>query len=199
MAKLILIRHGQSIWNAENRFTGWTDVELSDKGIKEAEDAGRELKDVKFDVIHTSNLIRAKRTAEIVLSANSASFDVETKIDWRLNERNYGSLQGQNKAETAEKHGSEQVRIWRRSFDVAPPDGESLEMTAKRTIPYFKEEIISDLEAGMNVLVSAHGNSLRSIVMYIERISPSDIVSFEIPTGIPRYYEYIEGEINLID
>ena len=199
LAKLILIRHGQSIWNAENRFTGWTDVELSDKGIKEAEDAGRELKDVKFDVIHTSNLIRAKRTAEIVLSANSASFDVETKIDWRLNERNYGSLQGQNKAETAKKHGSEQVRIWRRSFDVAPPDGESLEMTAKRTIPYFKEEIISDLEAGMNVLVSAHGNSLRSIVMYIERISPSDIVSFEIPTGIPRYYEYIEGEINLID
>ena len=199
LTKLILIRHGQSIWNAENRFTGWTDVELSDKGIKEAEDAGRELKDVKFDVIHTSNLIRAKRTAEIVLSANSASFDVETKIDWRLNERNYGSLQGQNKAETAEKHGSEQVRIWRRSFDVAPPDGESLEMTAKRTIPYFKEEIIPDLEAGMNVLVSAHGNSLRSIVMYIERISPSDIVSFEIPTGIPRYYEYIEGEINLID
>ena len=199
LAKLILIRHGQSIWNAENRFTGWTDVELSDKGIKEAEDAGRELEDVKFDVIHTSNLIRAKRTAEIVLSANSASFDVETKIDWRLNERNYGSLQGQNKAETAEKHGSEQVRIWRRSFDVAPPDGESLEMTAKRTIPYFKEEIIPDLEAGMNVLVSAHGNSLRSIVMYIERISPSDIVSFEIPTGIPRYYEYIEGEINLID
>ena len=199
LAKLILIRHGQSIWNAENRFTGWTDVELSDKGIKEAEDAGRELKDVKFDVIHTSNLIRAKRTAEIVISANSASFDVETKMDWRLNERNYGSLQGQNKAETAEKHGSEQVRIWRRSFDVAPPDGESLEMTAKRTIPYFKEEIIPDLEAGMNVLVSAHGNSLRSIVMYIERISPSDIVSFEIPTGIPRYYEYIEGEINLID
>ena len=199
LTKLILIRHGQSIWNAENRFTGWTDVELSDKGIKEAEDAGRELKDVKFDVIHTSNLIRAKRTAEIVISANSASFDVETKMDWRLNERNYGSLQGQNKAETAEKHGSEQVRIWRRSFDVAPPDGESLEMTAKRTIPYFKEEIIPDLEAGMNVLVSAHGNSLRSIVMYIERISPSDIVSFEIPTGIPRYYEYIEGEINLID
>ena len=199
LTKLILIRHGQSIWNAENRFTGWTDVELSDKGIKEAEDAGRELKDVKFDVIHTSNLIRAKRTAEIVISANSASFDVETKMDWRLNERNYGSLQGQNKAETAEKHGSEQVRIWRRSYDVAPPDGESLEMTAKRTIPYFKEEIIPDLEAGMNVLVSAHGNSLRSIVMYIERISPSDIVSFEIPTGIPRYYEYIEGEINLID
>ena len=199
LTKLILIRHGQSIWNAENRFTGWTDVELSDKGIKEAEDAGRELRDVKFDVIHTSNLIRAKRTAEIVLSANSASFDVETKMDWRLNERNYGSLQGQNKAETAEKHGSEQVRIWRRSFDVAPPDGESLEMTAKRTIPYFKEKIFPDLEAGMNVLVSAHGNSLRSIVMYIERISPSDIVSFEIPTGIPRYYEYIEGEINLID
>ena len=135
----------------------------------------------------------------IEYAKSSHAFDVETKIDWRLNERNYGSLQGQNKAETAEKHGSEQVRIWRRSFDVAPPDGESLEMTAKRTIPYFKEEILPDLEAGMNVLVSAHGNSLRSIVMYIERISPSDIVSFEIPTGIPRYYEYIEGEINLID
>ncbi|MBJ29528.1 MAG: 2,3-bisphosphoglycerate-dependent phosphoglycerate mutase [Euryarchaeota archaeon] len=199
MTKLILIRHGQSIWNAENRFTGWTDVELSDKGIKEAEDAGLELKEVKIDVIHTSDLIRAKKTAEIVLLENSASVDVEIKTDWRLNERNYGSLQGLNKAETAEKHGSEQVHLWRRSFDVAPPDGESLEMTAKRTIPYFREEIFPDLKAGMNVLVSAHGNSLRSIVMHIERISPSDIVSFEIPTGVPRYYEYIGGEINLID
>ena len=199
MTKLILIRHGQSIWNAENRFTGWTDVELSDKGIKEAEDAGLELKEVKIDVIHTSDLIRAKKTAEIVLLENSASVDVEIKTDWRLNERNYGSLQGLNKAETAEKHGLEQVHLWRRSFDVAPPDGESLEMTAKRTIPYFREEIFPDLKAGMNVLVSAHGNSLRSIVMHIERISPSDIVSFEIPTGVPRYYEYIGGEINLID
>ena len=199
MTKLILIRHGQSIWNAENRFTGWTDVELSDKGIKEAEDAGLELKEVKIDVIHTSDLIRAKKTAEIVLLENSASVDVEIKTDWRLNERNYGSLQGLNKAETAEKHGLEQVHLWRRSFDVAPPDGESLEMTAKRTIPYFQEEIFPDLKTGLNVLVSAHGNSLRSIVMHIERISPSNIVSFEIPTGVPRYYEYIGGEINLID
>ena len=118
-----------------------------------------------------------------------------TKSDWRLNERNYGSLQGLNKAETAEKHGSEQVHIWRRSFDVAPPDGESLEMTAERTIPYFEDEIMPDLESGMNVLVSAHGNSLRSIVMHIEKISPEDIVSFEIPTGVPRYYELSEGEI----
>lgn len=199
MAKLILIRHGQSVWNAENRFTGWTDVDLSDKGVKEAEAAGHELRGQVIDVVHTSDLIRAKRTAEIVIRANGSSKEAVTKSDWRLNERNYGSLQGLNKAETAEKHGAEQVRIWRRSFDVAPPDGESLEMTAKRTIPYFEGEILPDLESGMNVLVSAHGNSLRSIVMHIEGISPQDIVSFEIETGVPRYYEYSDGVISLND
>ena len=175
MPKLILIRHGQSVWNAENRFTGWTDV------------------------VHTSDLIRAKRTAEIVIRANGSSKEAVTKSDWRLNERNYGSLQGLNKAETAEKHGAEQVRIWRRSFDVAPPDGESLEMTAERTIPYFEGEILPDLQSGMSVLVSAHGNSLRSIVMHIEGISPQEIVSFEIETGVPRYYDYSDGKISLID
>ena len=199
MGKLILIRHGQSVWNAENRFTGWTDVDLSDKGVKEAEEAGNELRSQVIDVVHTSDLIRAKRTAEIVIRANVSSKDAVTKSDWRLNERNYGSLQGLNKAETAEKHGAEQVRIWRRSFDVAPPEGESLEMTAKRTIPYFEEEILPDLESGVNVLVSAHGNSLRSIVMHIEGISPEDIVSFEIQTGVPRYYDYSNGELSLID
>ena len=199
MAKLILIRHGQSVWNAENRFTGWIDVDLSEKGILEAEEAGRELRNQGIDVVHTSDLIRAQRTAEIVIRANESSNETVTKSDWRLNERNYGSLQGLNKAETAEKHGSEQVHIWRRSFDVAPPDGESLEMTAIRTIPYFEEEILPDLEAGMDVLVSAHGNSLRSIVMHIERISPEDIVSFEIATGVPRYYEFVDGEIKLVD
>ena len=199
MADLILIRHGQSVWNAENRFTGWTDVDLSDRGVKEAEEAGIELRDQVIDVIHTSDLIRAKRTAEIVILANVCSKDTVTKSDWRLNERNYGSLQGLNKAETAEKHGAEQVRIWRRSFDVAPPEGESLEMTAKRTIPYFEEEIRPDLESGMSVLVSAHGNSLRSIVMHIEGISPNDIVSFEIQTGVPRYYDYSDGKLNLVD
>ena len=199
MARLILIRHGQSVWNAENRFTGWTDVDLSEKGVEEAEEAGNELRDQVIDVIHTSDLIRAKRTAEIVIRANVSSKDTVTKSDWRLNERNYGALQGLNKAETAEKHGAAQVRIWRRSFDVAPPEGESLEMTAKRTIPYFEEEILPDLESGESVLVSAHGNSLRSIVMHIEGISPEDIVSFEIQTGVPRYYDYSNGELSLID
>jgi 2,3-bisphosphoglycerate-dependent phosphoglycerate mutase len=199
LSKLILIRHGQSVWNAENRFTGWTDVDLSEKGVKEAEEAGNELRNQVIDVVHTSDLIRAKRTAEIVIRANVSSKDTVTKSDWRLNERNYGALQGLNKAETAEEHGAEQVRIWRRSFDVAPPEGESLEMTAKRTIPYFEEEILPDLESGVNVLVSAHGNSLRSIVMHIEGISPEDIVSFEIQTGVPRYYGYSDGEIRLID
>ena len=199
LTKLILIRHGQSVWNAENRFTGWTDVDLSDKGVTEAEEAGQELRNQVIDIVHTSDLIRAKRTAGIVIRANVSSKDTVTKSDWRLNERNYGALQGLNKAETAEKHGAEQVRIWRRSFDVAPPEGESLEMTAKRTIPYFEEEILPDLESGMNVLVSAHGNSLRSIVMHIEGISPDDIVSFEIKTGVPRYYDYSDGVLSLID
>lgn len=191
MASLILIRHGQSVWNASNRFTGWTDVDLSDKGIIEAEEAGRQLSDIRIDVVHTSDLIRAQRTAKIVMQQNESSGeDVPTRYDWRLNERHYGALQGLNKAETAEKHGAEQVQIWRRSFDVPPPEGESLEMTAERTIPYFTEEILPDLESGKNVLVSAHGNSLRSIVMHIEGISPDDIVSLEIPTGSPLLYRH---------
>ena len=191
MASLILIRHGQSVWNASHRFTGWTDVDLSDKGVIEAEEAGRQLSDIRIDVVHTSDLIRAQRTAKIVMQQNESSGeDVPTKYDWRLNERHYGALQGLNKAETAEKHGAEQVQIWRRSFDVPPPEGESLEMTAERTIPYFTEEILPDLESGKNVLVSAHGNSLRSIVMHIEGISPDDIVSLEIPTGSPLLYRH---------
>jgi len=196
MSKLILIRHGQSVWNAANRFTGWTDVELSEVGFSEAEEAGRSLSSQRIDVVHTSDLIRAQRTAEIIMSLNEASEGYSTKSDWRLNERNYGSLQGLNKAETAEKFGAEQVHIWRRSFDVAPPDGESLEMTAERTIPYFEEEILPDLQEGRGVLVSAHGNSLRSIVMHIEGISPEDIVSLEIQTGSPMFYEFEGGEIS---
>ena len=140
--------------------------------------------------------MRAQRTAEIIMRYNKGSEGVPTKYDWRLNERHYGALQGLNKAETAEKHGAEQVHIWRRSFDVAPPDGESLEMTAERTIPYFAEEILPDLVDGKNVLVSAHGNSLRSIVMHIDGISPEDIVSLEIPTGEPIHYSYEEGVIS---
>jgi len=196
MARLILVRHGQSVWNASNRFTGWTDVGLSEQGVEEAEDAGRQLSDIRIDIVHTSDLVRAQRTAEIIMQHNEASEDVPTKYDWRLNERHYGALQGLNKAETAERHGAEQVHIWRRSFDVAPPEGESLEMTAERTIPYFTEEIIPDLVSGKNVLVSAHGNSLRSIVMHIDGISPEDIVSLEIPTGEPIHYSYEEGVIS---
>ena len=196
MSNLILIRHGQSVWNAANRFTGWTDVELSEVGVSEAEEAGRSLSSRRIDVVHTSDLIRAQRTAEIIMSLNEASEGYSTRFDWRLNERNYGSLQGLNKAETAEKFGAEQVHIWRRSFDVAPPDGESLEMTAERTIPYFEEEILPDLQAGRGVLVSAHGNSLRSIVMHIEGISPGEIVSLEIQTGSPMFYEFEGGEIS---
>lgn len=195
MTMLVLIRHGQSVWNAANRFTGWTDVKLSEKGEIEAADAGLELADVLFDVVHTSGLIRAQRTADIVMSKNTVSGKIPTRVDERLNERHYGDLQGLNKAETAEIHGADQVHIWRRSFDVPPPGGESLEMTAERTIPYFVEEIIPDLESGKNVLVAAHGNSLRSIVMHIEGISPEEITSLEIPTGIPMFYRFDNGKI----
>ena len=171
MVTLVLIRHGQSLWNAENRFTGWTDIDLSKKGEKEAKEAGEKLENVAFDVVHTSALMRAQRTAEIIIKHNKISQDIPTYKDERLNERHYGSLQGLNKTETAEKYGAEQVHIWRRSFDISPPDGESLKMTAERTLPYFKEEVLKHLDEGKNVLISAHGNSLRSIVMYIENIS----------------------------
>ena len=190
MGVLILIRHGQSVWNAENRFTGWTDVDLSERGVGEAERAGDILSEIRFGVVHTSGLIRAQKTAEIIMSRNNVSGKIPVMKDQRLNERHYGDLQGLNKAETAEKHGAEQVHIWRRSFDVPPPGGESLKMNAERTIPYFEEEIVPDLKDGKNVLVSAHGNSLRSIVMHIESISPEEIVSLEIATGTPMFYKY---------
>lgn len=190
MAILVLIRHGQSLWNAENRFTGWTDIGLSKKGEKEAKAAGEKLENVSFDVVHTSALMRAQRTAEIIIKNNKISENIPTYKDERLNERHYGSLQGLNKTETAEKYGPEQVHIWRRSFDIAPPDGESLKMTAERTLPYFKEDVLKHLNEGKNVLISAHGNSLRSIVMHIENISKEDIVKLEIQTGVPRTYEY---------
>ena len=190
MVTLVLIRHGQFLWNAENRFTGWTDIDLSKKGEKEAKEAGEKLENVAFDVVHTSALMRAQRTAEIIINHNKISQDIPTYKDERLNERHYGSLQGLNKTETAEKYGAEQVHIWRRSFDISPPDGESLKMTAERTLPYFKEDVLEHLDEGKNVLISAHGNSLRSIVMYIENISKEDIVKLEIQTGVPRTYEY---------
>ncbi|MEL0310886.1 MAG: 2,3-bisphosphoglycerate-dependent phosphoglycerate mutase [Candidatus Poseidoniales archaeon] len=198
MTTLVLIRHGQSLWNAENKFTGWTDIGLSEKGIEEAEEAGEKLENIPFDVVHTSALIRAQKTAEIIIKNNKKSKKIPVYKDKRLNERHYGSLQGLNKKETAEKYGAEQVHIWRRSFDVPPPDGESLKMNAERTIPYFKENIIQDLKKGKNVLVSAHGNSLRSIVMYIENISKEDVVKLEIETGVPRTYIFEEDNFTRV-
>ena len=193
MATMILLRHGQSVWNAANIFTGWTDVDLSEVGVTEAAKAGNELAEISIDVIHTSGLIRAQRTAEIVMEHNRVSNDVPTHRDIRLNERHYGDLQGLNKDETRAKHGEEQVRIWRRSYDVPPPGGESLEMCAERTLPYLTEAIIPDLEAGKTVLVAAHGNSLRSIVMKIEGLSKDEVLNLEIPTGVPRTYTYDDG------
>ena len=193
MATMILLRHGQSVWNAANIFTGWTDVDLSEVGVAEAMQAGEDLADTQIEVVHTSGLIRAQRTAEIVMEHNSVSNDVPTYRDIRLNERHYGDLQGMNKDETRAKHGDEQVRIWRRSYDVPPPGGESLEMCAERTLPYLTEAIIPDLEAGKTVLVAAHGNSLRSIVMKIEGLSKDEVLNLEIPTGVPRTYTYDDG------
>ena len=195
MATLILLRHGQSVWNAANKFTGWTDVGLSEVGEAEAAKAGEELADTQIDVVHTSNLIRAQHTAEIVMRHNRASSDVPTHRDFRLNERHYGDLQGLNKQDTRDKYGDEQVHIWRRSYDVPPPgeDGESLAMCAERTLPYLDEAIKPDLDAGKTVLVAAHGNSLRSIVMKIEGLSKEEVLSLEIPTGIPRIYTYEDG------
>ncbi len=195
MATLILLRHGQSVWNAANKFTGWTDVGLSEVGEAEAAKAGEELVDTQIDVVHTSELIRAQHTAEIVMEHNRASSDVPTHRDFRLNERHYGDLQGEDKNEIRDKHGVEQVKIWRRSYDVPPPgeEGESLAMCAERTLPYLDEAIKPDLEAGKTVLVAAHGNSLRSIVMKIEGLSKEEVLSLEIPTGIPRIYTYEGG------
>tara|TARA_B100001029_G_scaffold1280_1_gene976 strand:+ start:305 stop:907 length:603 start_codon:yes stop_codon:yes gene_type:complete len=195
MATLILLRHGQSVWNAANKFTGWTDVGLSEVGEAEAAKAGEELADTQIDVVHTSDLIRAQHTAEIVMRHNRASSDVPTHRDFRLNERHYGDLQGLNKQDTRDKYGDEQVHIWRRSYDVPPPgeDGESLAMCAERTLPYLGEAIKPDLDAGKTVLVAAHGNSLRSIVMKIEGLSKEEVLSLEIPTGIPRIYTYEDG------
>ena len=199
MALLVLLRHGESVWNAANRFTGWTDVELSEKGEQEAADAGQQLADKRFDVCYTSDLVRAQKTAEIVLELNSASNTIPTHEDWRLNERHYGALQGLNKDETRAKHGAEQVHIWRRSYDVAPPDGESLKTCAERTIPCLEECIIPDLTSGKNVLVTAHGNSLRSIVMHIEGLTREQVLSLELPTGVPRSYEFDDSEFPRLD
>jgi 2,3-bisphosphoglycerate-dependent phosphoglycerate mutase len=188
MATLVLVRHGKSLWNKENRFTGWVDVPLTDEGREEARRAGRQLKGMRFDVAYTSVLSRAQETLAVILGELGQP-QLPTIRDQALNERHYGDLQGLDKAETARRYGDEQVKLWRRSYDVAPPGGESLELTAKRTLPFYERCIGGDLRQGKAVLVAAHGNSLRSIVMALDGLTPDQVVALELGTGVPLVYE----------
>ena len=228
MSLLILMRHGQSMWNSAGLFTGWVDVPLTNKGIDEAIQGGKEIAQYDIDEVHVSTLIRAQMTAMIALAQNdhdktpvfqypevdagkvsenearmiqwaqikgeagSANI-LPVHVSWQLNERMYGDLQGLNKDATRQKYGAEQVHIWRRSYDVPPPNGESLELTAKRTIPYLEQNIIPSLTAGNNIFVAAHGNSLRSIIMSIESLSKEQVLSLEVPTGVPIIYHFNNG------
>ncbi|TNE33258.1 2,3-bisphosphoglycerate-dependent phosphoglycerate mutase, partial [bacterium] len=194
---LVCVRHGQSQWNKENRFTGWVDIELSELGIQEANEAGELLKGYQFAKIFTSALKRAIQTAEIIAKVSKQSKDIEIIENEALNERHYGDLQGLNKAEIGEKVGAEQLHIWRRSYDVAPPNGESLKDTLERVLPYFEKEIAPLLMEGKDILISAHGNSLRALTMHLEGISKEDISDINIPTGKPYVYE-LNGSLELI-
>lgn len=187
MAKLVLIRHGQSIWNLENRFTGWVDVPLTALGREEARGAAKKIAGLNFQVAYTSALSRAQTTLEVIL--DELGLDLPVIRDQALNERHYGDLQGLNKEETARIHGADQVKLWRRSYDIPPPNGEALKDTAARTLPFFERCIMGDIRQGKNVLVVAHGNSNRSIVMKLENMSPDEILALELGTGIPRIYE----------
>lgn len=187
MAKLILVRHGQSLWNLENRFTGWVDVPLTAQGESEAKAAGSKLTGQPIDVAYTSALTRAQNTLRLILE--TIPLAVPTIRDQALNERDYGDLAGLNKDETRAKYGDEQVHIWRRSYDIAPPGGESLKDTAARTVPFFERCIMGDLRQGKNVLVVAHGNSNRSIAMKLEDLSPDEVVALELATGVPLVYD----------
>ena len=191
MAKLVLIRHGQSEYNLKNIFTGWIDVPLTTQGESEAQRSGMKLKELNFkpQIAYTSALQRAQKTLAIILDVIGQK-DLPIIKDQALNERDYGDLSGKNKKETADQYGEEQVKIWRRSFDVPPPGGESLKDTAARTLPYFREKILPDLKAGKDVLVVAHGNSLRSIVMEIEKLTPEQILKRELATGEIVSYDF---------
>ncbi len=215
MYRLILLRHGESEWNRENRFTGWTDVPLSEKGIEEAKNAGRLMKKegMVFDVAYTSMLKRAIKTLWLALEEMDLMY-IHVHNSWRLNERHYGALQGLNKAETVEKHGMDQVKIWRRSYDIPPPEltaddprspakdpryaglspsdlplTESLKDTVARSIPYWLEMIAPEIRSGRRVIIAAHGNSIRALVKYLDNISEDEIVGLNIPTGVPLVYE----------
>ncbi len=197
MPNVILIRHGESQWNLENRFTGWVDVPLSPKGEQEAKAAGEKLKSFKFDKAFTSKLQRANNTLKFILQA-SGQENIPTEFDEALNERHYGALQGLNKAETALKYGDEQVKIWRRSYDIPPPTdkteqnpegkSESLKDTAARTLPYWEKNIFPEIKNGKNIIVAAHGNSLRSIVMHLDNLTKEQVLELNIPTGAPLLY-----------
>ncbi|MBM3191172.1 MAG: 2,3-bisphosphoglycerate-dependent phosphoglycerate mutase [Chlamydiae bacterium] len=218
MAELVLLRHGESVWNQLNLFTGWVDVPLSTKGIEEALQAGDSLSSISFDAIYVSALIRAQMTAMLVMSRTKTGkvpcfikkeakdkllakvYDEESLktlipvyADEALNERHYGFLQGLNKQATLEKYGEAQFKQWRRSFRGIPPEGESLEMTAQRALPFFKNNIMPHVEKGETALISAHGNSLRAIVMFLENLSEEEVVSLEIPTGKPLRYYWEKG------
>ena len=194
---LILVRHGQSEWNEQNLFTGWKDPGLTELGIKEAKNAGSLISDkgIRFDEMFTSMLVRAQDTGAIILDSINQQNIPFTK-NQALNERNYGSLAGLNKDDARKKWGEEQVHIWRRSFDIPPPEGESLKDTAERVLPYFHEYIMPKVIQGLSILVAAHGNSLRALIMELDLISSEDIVKLEIPTGAPIQYEFNQnGEV----
>ena len=186
--KLILIRHGQSTYNEENRFTGWRDVDLTQKGVNEALSSASLIKNISLDLAFTSNLKRAQKTLDLIL--NELNIEIPITKDKALNERDYGSLVGQNKSEASQKYGKDMVQIWRRSYDIPPPDGESLKMTLERTIPYFISEIFPILAQNKNIIISAHGNSIRSIVMNILNISKEDILKTEIGWCEPWVFEF---------
>lgn len=190
MAHLVLLRHGQSQWNLENRFTGWMDVPLTDMGETEARQAGEKIKaaGLHFDRTFTSVLQRAIRTLELVLDVLDQA-GLPNERDQALNERHYGDLQGLDKAETAKKFGDAQVRLWRRSYEVAPPGGESLENTAARTLPYLQSNILPAVHAGQHVLVAAHGNSLRSVIMHLDGLTREEVLGLELGTGVPVVYD----------
>ncbi|KAL2339882.1 hypothetical protein Fmac_007822 [Flemingia macrophylla] len=218
-ASLILIRHGESLWNEKNLFTGCVDVPLSKKGIDEAIEAGKRISSIPVDVIFTSALIRAQMTAMLAMTQHRrgkvpiimhneseqarswsqvASEDTKKQsipviAAWQLNERMYGELQGLNKQETADRYGKEKVHEWRRSYDIPPPNGESLEMCAQRAVAYFRDQIEPQLLSGKNVMISAHGNSLRSIIMYLDKLTSQEVISLELSTGIPMLYIFKEG------
>jgi 2,3-bisphosphoglycerate-dependent phosphoglycerate mutase len=196
MAQLILLRHLESQWNKENRFTGWTDVDLSEAGIKSAKQIAERLTDFNFDKVYTSPLIRNKKTVSLILEKLNKK-DLPVIIDQALNERDYGELQGLNKAQVKIEHGEKQVRLWRRSWKSAPPKGESLEDVYNRVIPFYENNIKKDLEDNKNVLVVASHNSLRALVKYLEKITDEDIINLEIPTASLRLYEVNNASIKL--